>query len=573
MNPQDLVMEIFESMPGRYRKEQADEKLSAELGFDIRGNSWTLLINGKTCEVSRTLSKNNAALIRTGPEEWIGIATGAADPVALFLNKKLTVEGNLDVALTVMNLFDNFTSDQISVKDPSWIVDTLGGHFKVRDDGHFMIEEIDCAVLAEKYGTPLFVTSENQVRENIRTMKEAFKSAYPENHVNVMWAVKSNTSIALRKIMNQEGAGGDCFSPGEIHATFITGADPGLFVLNGSDRSDEAFRMAIDIGMLITLDHIDDLFIVEKIARESGRTVKALIRLKCELPSLKDVESTFEPGITLPLEVLNLKFGVTYAEAVEIAKAARSFFPLITIEGIHSHIGRDVHLPEHWHGYAYDMVEHCRRFRGDTGIEAKILDLGGGFSEKRDPSGHDLTRLAAPIEDYANAISEGIRGGCKEFDFPYPKLWVEPGRHLIGPTTVLISRVGNVKRTPGVCTWAHVDASCNFLPSVERHNGMSYHLLPGTNARAKAEETVDVVGPNCSGDIIQPRRKLPRLQRGDLLIFLDVGAYNLVAANQFNSIPRPASVLVCGSRADVIQERETLADIFARQKIPARLMV
>jgi len=102
---------------------------------------------------------------------------------------------------------------------------------------------------------------------------------------------------------------------------------------------------------------------------------------------------------------------------------------------------------------------------------------------------------------------------------------------------------------------------------------MSYHLLVGTRARAEAQELVDVVGPNCSGDIIQPRRRLPRMERGDLLVFLDVGAYNLVAANQFNSIPRPASALVSGDIVDIVQERETIMDVFAHQRIPARFLV
>ena len=330
--------------------------------------------------------------------------------------------------------------------------------------------------------------------------------------------------------------------------------------------------MAIDIGLRITLDHQDDLEIVERLARERGKKVRALIRVKCELPSLAEVPSTFVPGITVPFEALNAKFGVTYAEAVEIAKATRGL-EQISIEGLHSHIGRDVHLPEHWRGYARDMVALCKRFQDDTGVEAEILDLGGGFAEKRDPSSHDLTRLAAPAEEYARAVAEGVREGCAEHGFPFPRLWIEPGRNLVGPTTVMISRVGNVKRTPGVCTWVHVDASCNFLPTVNRHNGASYHLLAGTRARARDEEVVDVVGPNCSGDLIQPRRRLPKLERGDLLIFLDVGAYNSVAANQFNSIPRPPCILVSGARADLICERETINDVFARQCIPARLMM
>jgi diaminopimelate decarboxylase len=185
-----------------------------------------------------------------------------------------------------------------------------------------MIEGLDCARLAEEFGTPVFVTSEGQLRQNFRRVREALAAAYPENDVNVMWAIKSNTNLAMRRILNEERAGGDCFTPGEIYATFVTGADPEFFVLNGSDRSEEAFGMAVDIGLRITLDHLDDLEIVERLARERGKDVRALIRVKCELPSLADVPSTFVPGITVPFEALNAKFGVTYAEAIEIAKTA-----------------------------------------------------------------------------------------------------------------------------------------------------------------------------------------------------------------------------------------------------------
>ena len=571
MNRDEIVKDIFTTMPSRLRAAGMDGAFRARIGFEIGDLRWTLSIDGKSCSVAPGREEECDARLRTGKDEWIGVAAGSVDPVALFVAKKLEVEGNVELLLEAFKHFDSYASKAVRVKEPSWIVDTLGSFFTVRDDGHFMIEGMDCVDLAERFGTPLFVTSEGQLRENIRRMKAAFASAYHENDVNVMWAIKSNTSFALRRIMNEEGAGGDCFSPGEVYATFVTGADPELFVLNGSDRNEEVFRMAVEIGMRVTLDHADDLHMVARLAREQEKRVRALIRIKCELPSLKEVPSTFVPGISVPFEVMNMKFGVTYAEAVGIAaEAAR--FPQVVIEGIHSHIGRDVYLPEHWRGYAYDMVEHCGRFRKDTGITVSILDLGGGFAEARDPSGHDLLNLPPPVEEYAAKVCEGVRQGCRDHGFPPPRLWIEPGRSLVGPTTVMISRVGNVKRTPGAGTWVHVDASCNFLPTVERHNGASYHILPGTRARAASEETVDVVGPNCSGDPIQLRRRLPRMTRGELIVFLDVGAYNSVAANQFNSIPRPACVLVSGGRAEIILERETIADVFARQRVPARLL-
>lgn len=571
-----ILDDIFQTMPDRFRSDrlpagEGAPDFAIDLGIDLDGRGWTISIRNQACEIISAIQDDCTAVVHTGKEEWIGITTNTVDPVAVFLAKKLSVDGDIDGALTAMNLFEYYTSDQVAVKDPSWVVDTLDDNFTVNDNGHFMIEELDCEYLAEQFGTPLFVTSEAQIRDNIRRLRTAFQKAYPENDVNVMWAIKSNTTLAFRKIMNQEGAGGDCFSPGEVYASFLTGADPEKFLLNGSDRSEETFRMAIDLGMRITLDHMDDLEVVDRLAEEYGKQIRVLIRVKCDLASLKDLKSTFYPGVTVPMEVLNYKFGVTYAEAVAIAEAAGGKSNVI-IEGLHSHIGRDLHLPDHWHGYAYDMVRLCKNFMNDTGIAPEILDLGGGFAEIRDPSGHDLSRLAPSAEEYADKVCEGVRNGCRAFDVPCPKLWVEPGRHLIGSTTVMISRIGNVKRTPGVCTWVHTDASCNFLSGAIRHNGMSYHLLAGTRARDKAVETVDIVGPNCAGDLIQPRRRMPKLERGELLIFLDVGAYNSVYANQFNCIPRPAAVLVSGARADIVCERETLQDVFAHQQVPARLL-
>lgn len=571
MDINQITHDIFATLPSRFKKDQANNDLKAMLGIDLIDFRWTIVIENRRCTVHSELKKECAAIIKTGMKEWANISCGIEDPAALFLAKKLTVEGDMETALTIMPLFTDYQSELFQKKEPSWVIETLGPNFSVDEVGHFFIEDHDCNDLADRFGTPLFVTSEAQIRDNIRRLKKAFVDFYPENDANVMWAIKSNTTLAFRKIMNDEGAGGDCFSPGEVYATFLTGADPEKFLLNGSDRSDETFRMAMDVGMRITLDHKDDLPIVEKLARECGKQVRTLIRVKSDLPSLKGLKSTFYPGLDVHMEVLNYKFGVTYDEAVEIAKAAENC-PHIKIEGIHSHIGRDIHLPEHWQKYTYDMVSLCSRFKQDTGITPAILDLGGGFAESRDPSSHDLTKMASSAESYVENVCQGVRRGCNDFNLPFPQLWIEPGRHLIGNTTVMLSRVGNVKRTPDVCTWVHTDASTNFLSGAIRHNGMSYHLLSGSKARDNAEELVDIVGPNCAGDLIQPRRRMPKLERGELLVFLDVGAYNMVYANQFNCIPRPAVALVSGKQVDIVCERETLQDVFAHQQIPARLL-
>ena len=571
MNGNLLIEDVLETMPDRYLVEAAHADLSARVGFDLDGRKWTLIVDGNQCRVDTGLDSDLTAMIKTSAEEWIAISSGASDPTVSFLNKRLDVDGDLTLLLEVFSLFEAYESDAVKMPEPSWILDTLGPHWGVDDNGHFMIEKLDCAKLAHTYGTPLFVTSENQFRDNYRQMKVAFEKAYPENDCNVMWAIKSNTTLALRKIMNEEGAGGDCFSAGEVYATFITGGDPGVMLLNGSNRSEQTFRMALEIGMRITLDHMEDLPVVARLAEELNTNARVFIRLKCELPSLEGISSTFAPGIPVSLGVKALKFGVTFDEAVKIAGEAKSMGRII-IEGLHSHIGRDVHQPDHWCGYARDMVRMAANFRREAGITVPIIDLGGGISEKRDPSGNDLTRLAESVEAYARAIGKGVRTGCKEFDFPLPILWIEPGRHLVGSTTVLITRVGNVKKSPGVGHWVHIDGSINHLQAIEHFNGMTYHIIPGTRARAKAEEVVDIVGPNCAGDMIQLKRRLPKFERDDLLVMLDVGAYNISYANQFNCLPRPAMCLVNGEKVSIIRERETITDVFARQTMPDWLL-
>lgn len=227
-----IVKDVFETMPQRFKVYAADPQFAATVCFNINGLEFTLTVNGRECSISPIMSDTRDALLTTGGEEWLGVVTNQVDPTNLFLAGKLTVDGDIEKLLAAFALFEDYQSDLVQAKDPNWIIDTLGENFSVNDDGVFMVEGLTCRELIDRFGSPLYVTSENQLRQNFRMMRDCLTRAYPENRVNVMWAIKSNTTFALRKILNQEGAGGDCFTPGEIYATFTTGADPELFVLN-----------------------------------------------------------------------------------------------------------------------------------------------------------------------------------------------------------------------------------------------------------------------------------------------------------------------------------------------------
>ena len=152
-----------------------------------------------------------------------------------------------------------------------------------------------------------------------------------------------------------------------------------------------------------------------------------------------------------------------------------------------------------------------------------------------------------------------------------PHLLLEPGRRLVSNATVLLTRVGVVKRLPtGTTTWANVDASTNHVPRVALQ-GYYYEIVHATKGRDAGDGEVSIVGPTCVPDLLGENRLLPVLGSGDLLAVLDVGGYAEVLSSQFNLLPRPATVLVAGDTCEVIRRRETLDDLLATQTVPGRL--
>jgi diaminopimelate decarboxylase len=174
-------------------------------------------------------------------------------------------------------------------------------------------------------------------------------------------------------------------------------------------------------------------------------------------------------------------------------------------------------------------------------------------------------------EQYAEAITTTLRASLAGHSLAEPHLLLEPGRRLVSNATVLLTRVGVVKRLPtGSTTWVSVDASTNHCLRVPLQE-YYYEIVHATRGLEGGHEEVTVVGPACVIDALGEQRRLPLLRRDDLLAVLDVGGYAEVLANQFNLLPRPATVLVSGATAEVIRRRETIDDLLATQAVPARL--
>jgi diaminopimelate decarboxylase len=152
---------------------------------------------------------------------------------------------------------------------------------------------------------------------------------------------------------------------------------------------------------------------------------------------------------------------------------------------------------------------------------------------------------------------------------PVPTLWIEPGRFIVSNAVVLLARVGAVKRDAGHC-WMHVDASTNNLPRIESGH-FHYTILPASRMHHAQTEAAEIVGGTCFRSVLGASRMMPPPRRGDLVAILDAGMYAEVFATQFNSVPRPATVLLSTHGAEIVRVRETIEDVFRQQRLPAWL--
>ncbi|MBM4408276.1 MAG: hypothetical protein FJ038_06705 [Chloroflexi bacterium] len=453
------------------------------------------------------------------------------------------------------------------------IVDTpWRQHIRVDQAGRLRIEDLDAEALADQFGTPLYVISEAQIRDNVSRFRAALARGYPDSHV--FFATKANRNLAVRRVFSLAGAGGDAFGPTELYLTLLAGTPPDMVVLNGFNKGEEEIRAAIEAGVAIHLDASAELDDVVRIARQLRVRARVGVRTRLLLHSLDDLQGDWPAGTLVgPSVRTEGKEGVPIEEIVPLAAAALAA-PEVELVGLHHHIGRFVASVRLFTSIVAEQLDVAAEIRDQLGWTPGYLDFGGGMAygrpEGHGPFGNDRGRPT--YEEYADAITTSLVAGLDRLDLGRPRLIVEPGRLLASDIGVLLSRVGVSKmfRDTGQ-TWVGVDASWNHLLNVATA-GWSYHPVPATHHPDRPVVRTNLADSQCWSGTLATDVALPRLARGDVLGFLDAGAYTESKALQFNGIPRPATVLVHGSRADVISERETLQDVIARHRLPPHLV-
>lgn len=448
-------------------------------------------------------------------------------------------------------------------------------------EGRLFLEEMACAELARRFGTPLYVVSEDQLRRNARSFRSAFATRWTEGPVRVLPSLKANYALALRHVLTQEGMGCDTFGHSELTAALGAGVPPDLISVNGTGKSAALIDDAVAAGARITIDASRELPLVERAARRLGARAIVRMRLRPDLSSLTQ-PTDFDPeGMPTSEAARSYKAGIPADDIVELGLRALAS-DVLEFSGVH------VHLPRHraetgiYRSMIASFVELIAALSDAWhGWVPREIDLGGGFAVPRDPTGRLLSRLAgrsddlAPtIDEYAEVVTSALRTelGRRGIGAEGVALEVEPGRALYADAGIHLASVVNTKResSPVAWRWVETDTTEMFLPdSLIEHN--RWTVVPATRADDVPAGEADVVGISCGFDLMVPAVPLPEMRDGETLAFLDTGAYQDASATNFNALPRPATVLVHGAEAEVIKRAETVPDVFARDVVPERL--
>jgi diaminopimelate decarboxylase len=431
-------------------------------------------------------------------------------------------------------------------------------HYK---SGELLCEDVPVAHVADKFGTPVYIYSQNHFLNQLKALQDSFAEVDPL----VCYSVKANSNLGLLRAMALAGSGFDCVSGGEIRRALRAGAEPGKIVFAGVGKQADEIDYALEQGILMfNVESESELELISKVAGKRKSEAPIALRLN------PDVDPKTHKYISTGKR--ENKFGIDLTRAEKCLTRIKELKNL-RLRGLHVHIGSQITQADR-HAEAIDkvtpLINRARKF--DFPLE--FLNVGGGFGISYQPG------EALPIAAFAKSMAPKIKAlGLKMLS--------EPGRFISGNGGILLTRVVYDKPS-GDKHFLIVDGAMNDLlrPSIYQAFHMAWPAkhpgLPNGGALAdksplleknvgKDAVTYDVVGPVCeSGDYFALGRKLPRMKEGDLLAVFSTGAYGFAMSSNYNTRGRPAEVIVNGGDYWLARERETFEDMIRGERLTPR---
>ena len=413
-------------------------------------------------------------------------------------------------------------------------------HYFVYKNDNLYCEDVSVSYVAEQIGTPFYLYSYSTIRRHFRVFENAFTGL---DHLTC-FSVKSNSNLAILRLLASEGGGADIVSGGELFRAMKAGIAPDKIVYSGVGKTPGDMELALKSNIfMFNVESDQELQALNGIAEDMGCKATIAIRIN------PDVESKTHPYVVTGSS--ENKFGIPLEDCISTYALAKHL-KNIDVKGISCHIGSQFTEID-------PFVEALQKLRGllkelkKMGLDIKFLNLGGGLGITY----HD-EKPPHPIE-YARALKETMADNTVT-------LILEPGRVITGNAGILVTRVLYTKSTRHK-RFVVVDAGMNDLIRPALYN--SFHAVQPVKMTHTEMLVADLVGPVCeTGDFLAKDRKMPAFRPGDLVAVMSAGAYSFSMASNYNSRPRPAEAMVKGNLFCVIRSREAYEDLISGETIP-----
>ncbi|MBZ2174484.1 diaminopimelate decarboxylase [Schnuerera sp. xch1] len=418
--------------------------------------------------------------------------------------------------------------------------------------GNLVFEGCDTVELAKKYGTPLYVISEDYIVDRCREIREDFLDKYEKTMA--VYASKAFLIKEMARIIKREGLGMDVVSGGELYTAIQVDFPMDKIVFHGNNKSLYEIEMAIknDVGRIV-VDNITELDLIERTASKYNKISSVLFRIT--------------PGVDahthkyIQTGQVDSKFGIPLNEdIINIAVKKAINLDHVKLLGFHFHIGSQLYENRGYILAIRKIAYLMKQLKEQLGFITKELNTGGGYGIQY--SGDESRK---PIKYFTDAIMSELENECKKSGFERPLVIIEPGRWIVGEAGITLYTIGSIKEIPGVRTYVGVDGGMPDNPRPSLYEA-KYEGIIANKVGEKLINTVTIAGKCCeSGDILIQDLKVPKIESGDVLAVFSTGAYNYSMASNYNRLPKPAVVMVSQGEYRLMVKRETYEDIMRNE--------
>ena len=419
----------------------------------------------------------------------------------------------------------------------------------INERGHLAMDGRDTLELASKYGTPLYVMSEMQIRRACRQFRHAIDTHYAGNGT-VLYASKAMCCKGICAIMAEEKLGLDVVSGGELYTALAGGFPAQRMFFHGSNKTPAELQYALQskVGTIV-VDNFAELALLEQLADRMGMRQNIFLRIKPGVDA--HTHDWIRTGGIDSKFGFALETGEAFAAADQVLQCKN-----LSLAGLHFHIGSQIFDPEPFALAARITIGFMAEIQSRLGYTIQNLNLGGGFGIR-----YLAHQSASPSEQCIARMAQVIKECCANTNFPQPHILIEPGRAIAGPAGITLYTVGAIKEIPNRRTYLSVDGGMNDNPRYALYRA-EYEMLLANKATQQKQTTVTIAGHCCENDLLAEHIPLQPPAIGDILAVLATGAYNYSMASNYNRFPRPPVVLV-GENGDdrLLVRRETYEDV------------